>query len=150
MWTYKQGNNGPVLHTEVLPVLPNHTLEKHLIWLSLSDSLSVCLYVCLIDHPTTIALPEIAVRDYLFGEPHLFFKWPYLSLKMRHLGTMRGGNVLVFKLSVYRCQACCHQGTILSLRTLGISCLVLLAGGVSIMSRLLCLKMLPSQCRCQI
>lgn len=39
--------------------------------------------VCLIDHPTTIALPEIAVRDYLFGEPHLFlfFKWPYLSLK---------------------------------------------------------------------
>ena len=30
-----------------------------------------------------------------------FFKWPYLSLKMWHLGTMRGGNVLVFQLSVY-------------------------------------------------
>lgn len=46
-----------------------------------SVSLSVCLSVWPIDHPTTIALPEIAVRDYLFGEPHLFFKWPYLSLK---------------------------------------------------------------------
>lgn len=62
------------------------TREKHL----------VCLFNCLsvwsIDHPTTIALPEIAVRDYLFGEPHLFFKWPYLSLKkMRHLGTMGAG-----------------------------------------------------------
>lgn len=52
------------------------------------------LSVCLIDHPTMIALPEIAVRDYLFGEPHLFFKWPYLSLKkMRHLGTNGGGSV---------------------------------------------------------
>lgn len=38
----------------------------------------------------------------------------------------------------------------LSLRTLGICCLVLLAGGVSIMSRLLCLKMLPLQCQCQV
>lgn len=46
------------------------------------EASGLCLLsVCLIDHPTTIALPEIAVRDYLFGEPHLFFKWPYLSLK---------------------------------------------------------------------
>lgn len=78
--------------------------------------------VCLIDHPTTIALPEIAVRDYLFGEPHLyffflffFFKWPYLSLKkMRHLGTNGGGNVscLFFKLSVHIDvgHRFCHRG----------------------------------------
>lgn len=46
-----------------------------------ASGLSLCLSVWSIDHPTTIALPEIAVRDYLFGEPHLFFKWPYLSLK---------------------------------------------------------------------
>lgn len=48
---------------------------------------------------------------------------------------------LFFKLSV-----CVVVGLVvikapfLSLRTLGICCLVLLAGGVSIMSRLLCLK----------
>lgn len=63
---------------------------------------SVCrpsprLCVCLIDPPTTIALPEIAVRDYLFGEPRLFFKWPYLSLKkMRHLGTTGVGMFCCF------------------------------------------------------
>lgn len=62
---------------------------------------------------------------------------------MRHLGTMGAGMffLLVFKLSV-----CIVVGLVviqapfLSLRTLGICCLVLLAGGVSIMSRLLCLK----------
>lgn len=42
------------------------------------------------------------------------------------------------------------EAQFLSLRTLGICCLVLFAGGVSIMSRLLCLKMLPLQCQCQI
>lgn len=32
-----------------------------------------------------------------FGEPHLFFKWPYLSLKkMRHFGTMGAGMFFVF------------------------------------------------------
>lgn len=30
-------------------------------------------HVCLIDHPTTIALPEIAVRDYLFWWTSSFF-----------------------------------------------------------------------------
>lgn len=84
--------------------------------------LTVSLSICLSDWSTTIttiALPEIAVRDYLFGEPHLFFKWPYLSLKkMRHLGTMGAGNVsLVFKLfcvslsDVVVIKApCCHWG----------------------------------------
>lgn len=55
--------------------------------------------VCLIDHPTTIALPEIAVRDYLFGEPHLFFffKWPYLSLKKNEtLGDKWGWECFLF------------------------------------------------------
>ena len=33
-----------------------------------------------------------------FGEPHLFFKWPYLSLKkMRHLGTMGAGMFSSFR-----------------------------------------------------
>lgn len=117
------------------------TGEKHL----------VCLFylsVCLIDHPTTIALPEIAVRDYLFGEPRLFFKWPYLSLKkMRHLGTNGGGKRFFWFFGKKKISVRIDVGLVvikgaifLSLRTLGICRLVLLAGGVSIMSRLLCLK----------
>lgn len=70
---------------------PQNSSQEHLVWLSL------CLSVWFINHPTTIALPEIAVRDYLFGEPHLFFKWPYLSLKKRHLGTKGLGMFSVFK-----------------------------------------------------
>lgn len=38
-----------------------------------TSGLSLCLSVWSMDHPTTIALPQIAVRDYLFGEPQLFF-----------------------------------------------------------------------------
>lgn len=87
------------------------------------------------DYPTTIALIEIAVRDYLFGEPHLFFKWPYLSLKNGTMGT--GMFVWFLSISMFmvvrRVIRLCH-------RTWGICGLVLLAGGVSIMSRLLCLK----------
>lgn len=108
----------------------------------------VCLFICLsvwsIDHPTTIALPEIAVRDYLFGEPHLFFKWPYLSLKKWDTWGQWGRECVflgVFKLSVcIVVQLVVIKAPFLSLRTLGICRLVLLAGGVSIMSRLLCLK----------
>lgn len=70
-WTY----SGRELTDQRIYSTVRQTREKHL----------VCVFVCLsvwsIDHPTTIALPEIAVRDYLLGEPHLFFKWPYLSLK---------------------------------------------------------------------
>lgn len=37
-----------------------------------------------------------------FGEPHLFFKWPYLSLKkMRHLGTMGAGLFSLFRFSLF-------------------------------------------------
>lgn len=83
-----------------------------------------------------------------FGEPHLFFKWPYLSLKkMRHLGTMGAGKfssfrfIFFFSLSfgfcVHRCRnlLSSRHHFLLSLRTLGICRLVLLAGGVSIMSK---------------
>lgn len=57
---------------------------------------------------------------------------------------------LVFKLYACISVRLVIEAQFLSLRTLGICCLVLLAGGVSIMSRLLCLKMLPLQCQCQI
>lgn len=101
--------------------------------------------------PTAIALPrDCSERLPFFGEPHLFFKWPYLSLKkMRHLGTMGAGFsfVCLFLFCFFE-TLCASLLDLLSkrrhfffvLRTLGICCLVLLAGGVSIMSRLLCLK----------
>lgn len=51
------------------------------------------------DEPTALPLlhsQEIAVRDYLlWGEPHLFFKWPYLSQIKETLGENWGGTVFV-------------------------------------------------------
>lgn len=71
--------------------------------------LTVSLSICLSDWSTTIttiALPEIAVRDYLFGEPHLFFKWPYLSLKKWDTWEQweRGMFLWFLNFSVYRCR----------------------------------------------
>lgn len=52
------------------------------------------------DEPTALPLlhsQEIAVRDYLFwGEPHLFFKWPYLSQIKETLGDNWGWDCFVF------------------------------------------------------
>lgn len=141
-WTYSQGTNRPV----DLQHCQSNLLETS-IW-------SVSLSVRLIDHPTTIALPEIAVRDYLFGEPHLFFKWPYLSLKKWDTWGQWERECFCFlwvlKLSVCMVVELVIEAQFLSLRTLGICRLVLLAGGVSVMSRLLCLKMLPLQCQCHL
>ena len=62
---------------------------------------------------------------------------------MRHLGTM-GAGMFLFLVLNFLCASLSDllssRRHFLSLRTLGICCLVLLAGGVSIMSRLLCLK----------
>lgn len=65
--------------------------------------------------------------------------------KNETLGDNGDGNVIIFFLA-FKLSVCIIVGLVvikapfLSLRTLGICCLVLLAGGVSIMSRLLCLK----------
>lgn len=135
-WTY----SGRELTDQRIYSTVRRTREKHL----------VCLFICLsvwsIDHPTTIALPEIAVRDYLFGEPHLFFKWPYLSLKKWDTWGQWGRECFFFSFGFWNFLCASLSDLLssrrhfLSLRTLGICRLVLLAGGVSIMSRLLCLK----------
>lgn len=79
-----QGTSRPVDLQYCPSNLPS---DKHLVRL--------LVRLCLIDHPTTIALPEIAVRDYLLGEPHLFFKWPYLSLKQLDTWGQWGWGCLV-------------------------------------------------------
>lgn len=97
------------------------------------------------DEPTALPLlhsQEIAVRDYLFwGEPHLFFKWPYLSQIKETLGDNWGRDCFFssgfwnFSVGVIVGLVVMKAPFFLSLRTLGICCLVLLAGGVSIMSK---------------
>lgn len=76
------------------------------------------------------------------GEPHVFFKWPYLSLKKWDTWGQWGRECFLFSFRNSLCVSMLLSSRrhFLSLRTLGICRLVLLAGGVSIMSRLLCLK----------
>lgn len=107
-WTYSRRVPTDQRVYSTVPQQP--TREKRLV------RLFICLSVWSIDHPTTIALPEIAVRDYLFGEPHLFFKWPYLSLKKWDTWGQWGRECFFlfssFFFCVHRCRTCCHQGAI--------------------------------------
>lgn len=65
------------------------------------------------DEPTALPLlhsQEIAVRDYLlWGEPHLFFKWPYLSQIKETLGENWGGTVFCFFFSFWLLKPFCGR-----------------------------------------